>query len=435
MVEPGIKVDVLLVDDEENILRSLQRLLMDEEFEVHTATSGEEGLDILRNNRTIGLIISDQRMPGMNGAEFLKQSRDIQPNAIRMLLTGYSDLKDTIDAINLGGAYRYISKPWEDEELINIIHEALERYQQEEEKRHLSQIMHSQNMELETWNDNMRKRLLQNAATIREKTETIKSLEDKEPFSLLSKGFNAVMSLIGDRNATHGRTVCTLVTDAARRMQLDSTTTAQFRLAALMHDAGKLGTMATHHSKHRNDMTDNELAEYRLHVERGEQLFSSIEELQKTAPLIRSHHEAYDGSGFPDRLKGDQIPLGARLITIADTIDNAARAVPYHRAEFAMTTIRNLGGSLLDPDLINLFQSITKQVYYKDHQPEAVFEVKIGPNDMVPGMHLSRDLKSGNGVLLLAGGTKLDQASISLIRTRCKADTLQEGIFIRIIEE
>lgn len=123
-------ISILLVDDEENILRSIQRLLMDEEFEVETATSGEDGLVKLKTLENVGLIVSDQRMPGMNGAEFLGRSRELAPHAQRILLTGYSDINATIEAINKGGAGQYISKPWNDDELIRAIRDAVELYRQ-----------------------------------------------------------------------------------------------------------------------------------------------------------------------------------------------------------------------------------------------------------------------------------------------------------------
>src|ERR1039457_592901 len=115
------RITVLLVDDEENILRALQRLLMDEDFDIETATSGEAALEKLQTLDNVGLIVSDQRMPGMNGSEFLGRSQEYFPHAQRILLTGYSDINATIEAINKGGAGRYLSKPWDDDDLIQAI--------------------------------------------------------------------------------------------------------------------------------------------------------------------------------------------------------------------------------------------------------------------------------------------------------------------------
>jgi DNA-binding NtrC family response regulator len=116
---------ILFVDDEANILKSLRRLCMDTEYEVFTAESGEEGLKILKDNLDMGLIVSDQRMPSMTGVEFLIEARKIAPDSVRILLTGYADIHAVVDAINKGGAYRYITKPWNDEELLQSLKGAM----------------------------------------------------------------------------------------------------------------------------------------------------------------------------------------------------------------------------------------------------------------------------------------------------------------------
>ena len=114
-------IDILFVDDEKNVLQSLKRLCIDDYHSVLLANSGEEALEILNNNPNIGLIVSDQRMPAMTGSEFLEKAKEMLPDAVRILLTGYSDINAVADAINRGGAYRYITKPWNDEELLQII--------------------------------------------------------------------------------------------------------------------------------------------------------------------------------------------------------------------------------------------------------------------------------------------------------------------------
>ena len=121
-------VRALFVDDEENILKALQRLLMDEDFEVLTASSAKEGLQLLLQTENVGLIVSDQRMPEITGVQFLEQAKEMVPEALRIMLTGYADLTATMDAINRGGAYRYITKPWNDEELIQTIRDAVQQY-------------------------------------------------------------------------------------------------------------------------------------------------------------------------------------------------------------------------------------------------------------------------------------------------------------------
>ena len=425
-------ITVLLVDDEENILRSLKRLLMDEEFEVQTASSGEAALELLPTLTNVGLIISDQRMPGMNGAEFLGRSREIAPHALRILLTGYSDANATVEAINKGGASRYISKPWDDDELLEIVRSTVQQYRDEEEKRHLNGIIEQQNKELEQWNDNLKKRLLQTAATIREQSQALKTVDEKSPVGLIAATFDNFLEVMGDRLAMHARTVSTLVTDVARKMGMDGEAMATLRLGALLHDAGKFGTLSATLHKHLDEMSDSEASDYRQHPLRGEAMFGRVDDLAPVIPLIRGHHEAYDGSGFPDRLKGDQIPLGARLIAIADFIEKSARSVNQHRAEYALMSARFHSGTLFDPQLLPKFQGITRIVYFEGKKAGGLSEVEVTPAALTPGMVIARDVESGNGVLLMPRGSVLDSAGVSLIRSHYRKSPPDHGIFVQV---
>lgn len=139
------QVRILLVDDDENILLSIQRLLMNEPLDLLTASSGEEGLEILRKKTGIGIIISDQRMGGMTGVEFLEQAWDIAPDSIRMMLTGYDDIAIANGAINKGGAYRYITKPWKNSEFIQALHDAAKIYTLIQENKRLTGIIRRMN--------------------------------------------------------------------------------------------------------------------------------------------------------------------------------------------------------------------------------------------------------------------------------------------------
>jgi response regulator RpfG family c-di-GMP phosphodiesterase len=433
LTEP-VPVSVLLVDDEENILRSLQRLLMDEEFEIVTATSGEIALEKLKTLENVGLIVSDQRMPGMSGAEFLGRSQEFAPFAQRILLTGYSDIGATIDAINRGGAGRYISKPWNDDELLCSIRDAVELYRQGVERHHLNEIIKQQKDDLEEWNNSLKKRLLQTAATIREQSQAIKT-QDKTPLDLIGRTFDAFFEVMGDRAAVHARTVSTMVTDVARKMGLDAERIATFGVAALLHDLGKFGRPGANQHSRVEEMSESELNVYRLHTRRGEEMFGKVEELSDILPLIRSHHEAWDGSGFPDGLAGEAIPLGARLIAIADFIEKSARSVEQSRADYAMLSAKYHSGTLFDPQLLIKFGAITRTLYYEGKKGGAVAEIEVGPFGLVPGMTIARDVESGSGILLMQAGTVLDRSSIALIQSHYRKNGPTHGIFIRIVEE
>ena len=121
-------LSILCVDDEKNVLRALERLFWQEAFTVLTAASGEEGLAILRSTENVGLILSDQRMPEMTGTVFLQAASVLRPDIPRMILTGHSDATAAIAAINEGGAYRFLTKPWNEPELLQAVRDGLDRY-------------------------------------------------------------------------------------------------------------------------------------------------------------------------------------------------------------------------------------------------------------------------------------------------------------------
>ena len=143
---------ILCVDDEENILSALQRVFLEEDnYEIITANSGNEGLKILKE-RPVDLIMSDQRMPEMSGTEFLKQARELYPDTIRIVLSGFSDFDTVTKAINEGEIYRLIQKPWEDSELLSVIKDCLDKYELLRENKKLQEEIEKQNAELKTFN-------------------------------------------------------------------------------------------------------------------------------------------------------------------------------------------------------------------------------------------------------------------------------------------
>lgn len=131
------KRTMLLVDDEENILRSLERLLRRDGYRILTANSGEAGLELLKENG-VGVIISDQRMPGMTGVEFLSKVKDLYPRTVRIALSGYTELKSVTDAINKGAIYKFLTKPWDDDLLRANVQEAFEHFELAHENERLA---------------------------------------------------------------------------------------------------------------------------------------------------------------------------------------------------------------------------------------------------------------------------------------------------------
>ena len=187
LLEP--RATLLLVDDEPNILKSLQRLFRSENYIIYTAENGVAGLALLQQ-QAIDLIISDMRMPQMNGAEFLALAAELCPDTIRILLTGFADIESTIAAVNKGKIYSYLNKPWEDNELKIHIANALEQKQMREERKQLFDIINQQNAQLKDLNahleDKIEARTAQLKATLNKLDCAHKSLEKQYTDTVLA---------------------------------------------------------------------------------------------------------------------------------------------------------------------------------------------------------------------------------------------------------
>jgi FixJ family two-component response regulator len=145
---------ILIVDDEANVLTALRRMLHREPYQVHTASTAEEALELIREQE-VSLIISDYRMPRMNGVTFLQRAKEIQPDSVRIILSGFADIGAIIDAVNRGEIFKFIAKPWNDDELKMTISLSLDHWQLMKRNKELSRELLTKNQELQTLNDNL----------------------------------------------------------------------------------------------------------------------------------------------------------------------------------------------------------------------------------------------------------------------------------------
>ena len=171
---------VLIVDDEESILRSFIRLLHSEQFEVFTAPSGEEALKIVQDQKP-QVLISDMRMPKMNGVEFLERASEICPQAIPMLLSGYADIDAIMKAINQGHIWHYIAKPWKNEDVILAIRSAFDTYSSREERRRLTEELVIKNRELAKLNEDLEQKVKDRTSELESRNEILDMVLNDTP--------------------------------------------------------------------------------------------------------------------------------------------------------------------------------------------------------------------------------------------------------------
>lgn len=399
---------ILCVDDEPNILSSLKRALRSPNYRVLTAPDGAQALELMEREPA-ELVISDMRMPGMSGAQLLGKIRERWPRTMRILLTGYADVASTIAAINEGQIYRYVNKPWDDGELQVTVGQALERLGLEREKDRLEALTRSQNEELRDFNAKLERRVEERTAELSQAHEKL-----KRNYMTSIRVFANLIELRSSQLVGHGRRMADLARSLAKGMNCSSEETQVVFVAALLHDIGLIGLSDEILAKPVPKLTAEEQLLYRKHPVLGEQSLLALDDMQPVAALIRSHHERFDGGGFPDGRSGQDIPLGARILTVVDAYDDLMSGnigVKGLKASDVRTLMMHGRGSQFDPEVLDVFLHITQAAV-----PKPVPPLILGTDQLQPGMVLAGDLVSREGAVLLATDHVLTADTIHRIR-------------------
>lgn len=426
-----MKSTVLLVDDDLAILNALRRVLEQmEDLDVLTAPSGAKGLAILHET-PVDLIISDEQMPGMAGHVFLERASQIQPLAIRIVLTGHTDIDAAIDLINRSGIYRYITKPWNDRDLLLIVENALNHRKILLENQRLQAETQKQNRRLKQLGSILLKRTRIQADEILQRNDELDSANRQLRLQqqAMMQAFCNIMEMANPSMGGHGRRVAQKAREVADVMGMEPALAEECATAALLHDIGKVAgqpPMAGNDPAGSGGHTDGLL----MHPIRGQAALLPVESLASIGLLIRAHHERYDGNGHPDAIAGADIPLGARIIAAANMLDHAvghdAPNGPLSEAQ-AFEEIRAQEGRMLDPAvLIALGQTLQAS------GPAAVqkTEARLNLLTVDAGMVLARDLRTIDGLLVAARGMTFDRQLIDGAWRFKRAGRLADDIYV-----
>jgi response regulator RpfG family c-di-GMP phosphodiesterase len=402
-------------------------------LEILTASSGREGLEILKTNDEVGVIVSDQRMPEMTGVEFLEQAKQVAPFAIRLVLTGYADVQAAMDAINRGGAYRYINKPWQDEDLILIIKEAASRFSLVKENRRLGAIIKKQNAELKKWSAELEIIVQEQTMELQKSYDQLRGVHARQE-TIFKETIRALAGLLELRDKSmqfHARNVAELAGTIAVKLGLSAIEKNQVEIAALLHDIGKIGIPDIILHKNSEQLGDDDRLEYEKHPVRSQAALEIVTDLREIGKIIRHHHERYDGLGFPDSLKGDDIPLLARIIAVCNFIDNTIRRFEGDSGiDYTLNKVKQERGKMFDPKLLNLLEEPVRTAYSRRLDKKEYVELELLPKDLRMGMIISKDVTSGTGLLLLTKGTPLTESTIQLLQRYYDVDPAKGGVFV-----
>jgi len=325
---------ILIVDDEEVIRRLLHQKLSGEGYHCEEAGSAEQALDRLRSN-TIELVILDIKMPGKSGIELLPEIEAGYPDTAVIMATAITDTSTAIQCMKQG-AYDYLTKPFDLDEVILSVVRALEKRRLELENRdyrqHLEQKVEEQAQKIR-------------ASFFSAITALAYALEAKDKYT-----------------SGHSQRVTEISVAIAKELGMPRNSIEKIRLAGLIHDIGKIGVKESVLNKP-GKLTDEEYQHIKSHCDVGERILTPIVEDEEILKAVRHHHERYDGRGYPDGLSDEQIPLGARILAVADTYDALTSERPYREAmstETAFAEIERGKGTQFDPEVTNAFLRIRK---------------------------------------------------------------------------
>lgn len=332
------KHTVLIVDDEENNLQLLKRTFRGK-YNILTATNGVEALEIVnKHGSEISLIVSDQKMPIMEGTDFLKRVKDTNPQIVKILLTGHVDTDILVAAINDCELFQYILKPFEPEELKIAVENGIEKYSMANNNRVFYQ-------------------------------------ELRELFYKTIRAISNALDTKDSYTNGHSLRVTLYSMILAKELNLEEDYMEDIEIAGLLHDIGKIAMPKSILCKN-GRLTDEEFLVMKSHPVRGEKIVINIKKLQMISEWVKSHHEKWDGTGYPDGLAGTGIPLAGRIIALADTYDAMTSTRPYRTAlahEVAIAEIARCAGTQFDPELAKKFVSIEAKINAARLAPEVEY--------------------------------------------------------------
>lgn len=425
---------ILLVDDEQFILNSLKRLFRHKDYNVKTALSGAEGLDILAQEK-VDLIVSDMRMPEMSGSEFLSKAKDKYPLVERILLTGYADMESTVSAINDGGIFGYLSKPWDDTEVVSLVESALDRRKRNKLKNAALHTYKKQKDALSIEVERKEREMAQSAAFVdfahkqleerKEAQERELALSDqfvdqayrelKDSYTVTEHVLVNLIDLRFKGQRLFGISVVEVVDHLLNGLNMDEESRKVAISAAKLHALGKIGLPDDILKTPINKLSDDQRLIYQGYPETGACSLMAIAPYQSVATLLFQQKEYCDGSGFPHGLKGEEISDLAQILTIA--IDYAEIRFGYTTGsrmnhEAALNMMQAMA-SRYNRNLLALMASLTLKV----EDLEADTEIVLPTRSLRPGMTLQKDILSSSGILLLRKGATLDDDSITHLLT------------------
>lgn len=412
------KYNLLLVDDETEILNALRRVFR-RHYTVFTCDNGEQALDIVKEH-PIAVIISDMRMPHMDGATFLTKARDLSPKTIRILLTGYSDIESTARAINDAEIFSYASKPWNNTDLQLMVERAIERYQLDEKIDALNKEVRVKNEQLTIVNQGLEEKVAQRTKALQESNASLSSTLNKQR-AMFQGVLEMINSLIAQRiggHSGHNKRVAMHCRMLADWCGLDAKECTHIYLAAMMYDIGKVPLGDELLSMNESSMNPAQSAEFQSYVTRGAEIVEAIPSLASAVgKIIRSQNEWFTGGGFPGEVHQEGIPMGARILKVVKDYDNLLLGeldgTRYSPAA-ALRYLQEDEFGKYDKAVVATYAKVLNELSTNQHE-----EIEIGllSSQLRSGMRLAQDISFDDKNINLKANSELTAQAIERVKS------------------
>jgi response regulator RpfG family c-di-GMP phosphodiesterase len=410
------KLKIMIVDDEVEVLNALKRLFR-KHYDVDVFSEPELAVSQFAVEQ-YAVVISDMKMPSMTGAELLSIAYNTSPNTSRVLLTGFADIDSTALAINQGHIHNYVKKPWRNDELRNIVYQAAEQFELKQSVKQLETELKAKNQLLETYNSELEAKVkarTESLSTINEKLK-LANQRQRHIFVDVIEMINLIIEDTTGNSEGHVKRVASHCRILAQRLGLEKNQVTQVYLAGLMHEIGKVSLSDELARSIENKLSRNELAKKQYHAVKGAEILQTLPNLRVIAQAVAHQYERFDGTGVPDHLVGEAIPLASRILTVVNEYDKLLLGRISEEKLSQQQAIENLKAGknrLFDPNIVDAYIKLLGNEALKEHHN---VDVCLGVNTLEPGMHLSQDLHNKQGAIVLTEGTEITQALIDKLK-------------------
>jgi response regulator RpfG family c-di-GMP phosphodiesterase len=410
---------ILIVDDEEIVLVALRDTLLREGYSIVASPHAIHALSVLKQ-RQFSVVITDQQMPMVTGLEFLAQVREIQPDATRILITAVLSLSTVIDAINKGEIYRFIVKPWLREELLGTVKSAVQRHVLISSNARLQAATQAMNRQLQELNLALEGQVARVAEQNAQLQEFALSQEEnlRRSVELCEHTMRTFYPTLGNQ----ARRVAALCQAMAAGCEMSHPERQTLEISGYIYDIGLVGVSRGLIKRWQESPASLSEAEWTLihqHPILGQELAQFVQHLTGVGPTIRGHHERFDGTGYPDRLGGADIPWLARLLAVA-----VAYAESPLEPRLAAEMIGQGSGTAFDPEAVRIFLRTAPKAVEPGRQ-------RVVPlSDLRPGMVLAEGIYSENGMLLIPDGQRLSATYIAKLLNYNRINPISQSLLV-----